>query len=168
MALSGILFVFWRLIQFVTLLPIVGMLAWFVDGYVDSNQLTPNAILILFIVAVLAIAWVFFTLIGYARARHSGKFVALADLAFVGGFIAGVHALRGVTSWDCAAAREGGREGLYVDLGVFGAYGVAADSPWAVDVNKNCAMLKACFALGIMNAIFFFTTFVSGFGSLYA
>jgi hypothetical protein len=58
MAVSGFLFISWRIFQIVLLVPVVGMLSWFVHGYVQSNQLTPNFILVLFIVSVLALAWV--------------------------------------------------------------------------------------------------------------
>ena len=83
---------------------------------VASNQLTPDAVLVLFILSVLAGAWVVATLVGYASARHSGLFVALVDLAFVTAFIAGVYDLRDVTHWDCANPRSGR---LYYDLNVF-------------------------------------------------
>ncbi|KAL9095844.1 MAG: hypothetical protein Q9165_001841 [Trypethelium subeluteriae] len=158
MALSGLLFIFWRIVEFVTLIPIIGMLAWFVNGFTDSNQLTPNYILVLFITSVLAGAWALFTLIGYARTRHSGLFVALVDLGFVGALIAGVYELRGIAGQNCSNFSAGS---FYVNLGPFGYYGRQSNSPWAANVNKPCAMLKAAFALGIMNIIFFFFTFVS-------
>ena len=48
-------------------------------------------------------------------------------------------------------------DGYDVDFGIFGQfYGTGLD----IDTNKTCAMLKACFALGIMNCIFFFFTAV--------
>jgi hypothetical protein len=109
------------------------MLAYFVHAYVTSNTLTPDFILVLFITSVLAAAWALATVISYARARHSAMFVALVDLGFVGAFIAGVYELRGI----------------------------ANQNKWALNFNKNCAMLKASFAFGIMNCIFFFFTFVS-------
>ena len=124
---------------------------------VDSNQLTPDPILVLFIVASIAGVWVLFTLLGYAAVRRSAAFVALVDLMFVGAFIAGVYLLRGVTDWDCDDPNEGD---LFESLRVFGLPGVRSNSEYAEDVGKNCAMLKACFALGIMNIIFFFFTFV--------
>ena len=70
MALSGFLFLSWRLFQIVMLVPPVGMLGWFVHQYVNANLLTPDYILVLFIVVTLALAWTFFTTISYLRARH--------------------------------------------------------------------------------------------------
>ncbi|KAF2102721.1 hypothetical protein NA57DRAFT_31508 [Rhizodiscina lignyota] len=154
--ISGIFFISWRLAEVFTLIPTVGMLAWFVHGYTQANMLTPNAVLVLFIVSTLALAWAFFTLIDYARARRSGYFVAFVDLLFVGAFIAGVWYLRGITDANCS---HFGSSRLYLNLGVFGNYGVSVNSPWAAHINKNCAMLKASFAFGIMNIIFFFITF---------
>lgn len=58
----------------------MGMLAYFVNGYVNANALTPNYILILFIVSVLALAWAIFTLFSYHRSSANALFVALIDL----------------------------------------------------------------------------------------
>ncbi|KAL1304125.1 hypothetical protein AAFC00_000554 [Neodothiora populina] len=157
MALSGFLFLSWRIFEIVTLIPIVGMLAYFVHGFVASNTLTPTYILVLFITSVLAAAWAVATVITYLRARHSAFFVALVDLAFVGAFIAGVYELRGIAGSNCSNFTAGG---FYFDLGPFGYYGRQSNSPWALHINKTCAMLKASFALGIMNCIFFFITFL--------
>lgn len=112
----------------------------------------------MFITSVLAAAWAVATVVTYLRARHSALFVALVDLAFVGTFIAAVYELRGIAGANCSNFSAGN---IYVSLGPFGYFGRTSDSPWAASLNKNCAMLKACFALGIMNCIFFFMTFVS-------
>lgn len=61
-------------------IPTMGMLAYFVNGYVNANQLTPNYILILFIVSVLALAWAIFTLFSYHRSSSNALFVAIIDL----------------------------------------------------------------------------------------
>jgi len=158
MALAGFLFEAFRLFEIVTLIPIIGMLAYFVHGYVDSNQLTPTYILVLFIASVLGAAWAIGTFLAYRNARHSALFVALVDLAFVGTFIAGVYLLRGISNANCTNFTSGG---FYFDLGVFGYYGKSSDSSWSLDTNKTCAMLKASFAFGIINIILFFITAVS-------
>lgn len=159
MGLSGFLFLSWRIWEIITLVPIVGMLGWFVHGYVDSNTLTPNFILVLFIVSVLALAWAFFTVVSYLRARHDALFVAVIDLGFVGALIAGVVLLRGIAGADCANFESGS---IYLNLGPFGYYGrQGSGSEWALNINKNCAMLKASWALAIINIISFFVTFVS-------
>jgi hypothetical protein len=158
MAVSGFLFISWRIFQIVLLVPVVGMLSWFVHGYVQSNQLTPNFILVLFIVSVLALAWVFATLFNYLRARHDAMFVALIDLGFVGALIGGIVTLRGIADADCSNFSAGS---LYVNLGPFGYYGRQSNSPWSVNINKTCAMLKASWALAIILTLTFFVTFVS-------
>lgn len=159
--IPGILFASWRITEIVTLIPIVGMLSWFVNGFNKNNQLTPIFILVLFIVSVLALAWAFFTLILYHRARTSGRFVAFVDLLFVGALIAGVYELRGITNASCASFGRSGNNDIYLNLGPFGYLGVSSGNTLSVHLNKTCAMLKACFALAIMNIIFFFITFVS-------
>lgn len=153
--LAGLAFAFWRWLQFITLIPTLGMLAYFVRGYTSSNILTPNFILVLFITSVLAAVWTLATVFAYHRARHSALFVSFIDLCFMAAFIASVVTLRDVARADCSDFTAGS---FYVDLGVFGAWGRSWGSEWAANVNKNCAMLKACFAFAIMNIIFFFFT----------
>ncbi|GAB7330802.1 hypothetical protein MBLNU13_g02346t1 [Cladosporium sp. NU13] len=157
MAVSGFLFISWRIFQIILLIPVVGMLSWFVHGYVESNQLTPNFILVLFIVSVLALAWTFATLFNYLRARHDAFFVALIDLGFVGALIGGIVTMRGIANEDCSNFSAGS---LYVNLGPFGYYGRQSNSPWAVNINKTCAMLKASWALAIILTLTFFVTFL--------
>ena len=146
MALSGFLFLSWRIFEIIIDIPIVGMLAWFVHQYVRANQLTPTYILVLFIVSTLALAWAIFTVIAYLRARHDALFVAFIDLCFVGAFIAGVVVMRGIAKADCGNVSAG----VSANGGYF-TYGI----------QKTCAMLKASFALGIIMVIAFFVTFVS-------
>ena len=133
----------------------MGMLAWFVHGYNDANMLTPNYILILFIVSTLALAWAIFTLFSYHRSSHNARFVGFVDLAFVGAFIAGVYYLRFITKADCSNIKRGSA----VDV-TFGIFGSATINGLEVSLNKTCAMLKAAFAFGIMNCLFFFVTAV--------
>lgn len=159
----------------------MGMLAYFVNGYVNANQLTPNYILILFIVSVLALAWAIFTLFSYHRSSSNALFVAIIDLGtnllprgpslrfpdtsaqptnprlptgFVGAFIAAVYYLRFIAGANCTDVRGTTYD---VDFGIFGSFN---GNGITVDTNKTCAMLKACFAFGIMNCIFFFFTAV--------
>jgi hypothetical protein len=146
MALSGFLFLSWRIFEIIILIPIMGMLAWFVHQYVHANQLTPAYILVLFIVSVIALAWAIFTLIDYVRARHDALFVAFIDLCIVGGLIAGVYYLRGWGTANCT--------NVNADLYRYG-------FSFNISANKQCVMLKASFALAIIAILAFFVTFVS-------
>jgi hypothetical protein len=130
--------------------------AWFVSGFQQNNQLTPNYILVLFIVSVLAAAWALATLIRMSSTRRSAMFVAFVDLCFVGALIGGVVELRGIASENCSHFSTGS---FYISLGPFGYYGENSGSAY-FNINKTCAMLKASFAFGIMNIIFFFITFI--------
>lgn len=136
--------------------------AWFVDGYNRQRQLTPNFILVLFIVSILACAWAIATLFRLSSTRRSARFVGLVDLAFLGAFIAGVYELRGIANASCSNFSTGD---IYVNLGIFGYYGreTSNGGQWSADVNKNCAMLKASWAFGIMNIISFFITSILAF-----
>ncbi len=120
------------------------MLAWFVDWYNTRNLLTPRSILILFIVATIALAWAMGTLFLYARARHSAAFVAFVDLLFVGAFIGAVYELRGIAGANCSRFESNGT--YNANLGLF----TISGDTYSFNIDKQCAMLKASFAFGIM------------------
>lgn len=176
--IGSVFFIFNRLVEIVFLIPIIGMMvsssnrmtdrpreirltqqqkqAYFVDGYVKANQITPIYILILFIISVIAIFWSVDTLIRHATTKRSAIFVAFVDLLFFGAFIAAVYQLRFIANADCGNWH--GDSDIYISLGPFGAYGAHTGNPLAKDLNKTCAMLKACFAIGIMETLFFLWT----------
>ncbi|KAL6712335.1 hypothetical protein ACN47E_000212 [Coniothyrium glycines] len=152
MSFSGLSFIFWRIFQIITLIPTLGMLAWFVDWYNSQNLLTPRSILILFIVSVLGAAWAMGTLFLYSRARHSANFVAFIDLLFVGAFIGAVYELRGIADANCSNWDSNGS--YNANLGLF----TVSGNYLRLNIDRQCAMLKASWAFGIMNIIFFFFT----------
>lgn len=154
--LFAVFFAFWRLMQILTLIPTMGMLAWFVHGWVEANLLTPNYVLVLFIVSTLALAWSMWTLFSYHRSSSNSLAVSFVDLLFVGAFIGGVWCLRMMASADCVAVRAG--DPVDVSFGPFGS--ARLNTTVDTTINKTCAMLKACFAFGIMNCIMFFFTAV--------
>jgi hypothetical protein len=123
MSIAGLSFIFWRVMEIITLIPTLGMLAWFVSWYDERNYLT------LFL---------------YARARHSANFVAFVDLLFVGAFIGAVYALRGITNADCSNWSANGS--YSADLGLF----TISGNRYGWNIDRQCAMLKASFAFGIM------------------
>jgi hypothetical protein len=159
----GALFAFWRFWEIITLIPTLGMLAYFVHIYASNNALTPNYILILFIVSVLGAAWAICTLFTWHRSRENGLFVAFIDLCFVGAFIGAVYELRGITNENCTHISSGST------YQISGALGSLSINGLHFSANKQCAMLKASFAFGIMNCVFFFITsmlaFFAGRGS---
>jgi len=137
--------------EIITLIPTLGMLAYFVHIYASHNALTPNYILVLFIVSVLGAAWAICTLFTYHRAKSNALFVSFIDLCFVGAFIAGVYELRFISHANCTNVTGAT---YAIDFGVVGGYVTG----FHVDTDKVCALLKASFAFGIMNCIFFFIT----------
>ncbi|RCI13586.1 hypothetical protein L249_5555 [Ophiocordyceps polyrhachis-furcata BCC 54312] len=151
----ALVFVCTRIAQIVTLIPIMGMLAWFVNIFVSNNALTPDSILILFITTVLALAWAVFTLFSYHRSSANARFVALVDLAICGTLIAAVYQLRGIASADCVPNPSPPR--FWAPL-----VGVPSGLGWG-PADKPCAMLKASWAFAIMNIIFFFFTALAAF-----
>ncbi|KAJ5185127.1 hypothetical protein N7491_007001 [Penicillium cf. griseofulvum] len=153
--IGSVFFIFNRLVEIVFLIPIIGMLAYFVNGYLKANELTPPYILVLFIVSVIAIFWALDTLIRFSTTKRSAIFVAFVDMIFFGAFIASVYQLRFIANADCASWHGGS---VWISLGPFGSYGQRTDNPLSLDINKTCAMLKASFAIGIMETAFFFWT----------
>ena len=121
----------------------------------NSSLVTPNYVLVLFITSVLALVWSIATLLRHRSTRESAIFVSFIDMCFVGAFIASVIELRDIANASCTNFTAAP---LYVSLGPFGYFGQTSNSPFAADVNQTCSMLKACFAFGIMNCIFFFNT----------
>lgn len=102
---------------------------------------------------MLGAVWAIVTVLRRKSTRRSAIFVAFVDLGFVGALIAGVYVLRGISKANCAHF-ESSRD-FYISLDNDGFSG---QSPFSFSLNKSCAMLKAAFALGIMNIIFFFIT----------
>ncbi|KFY92318.1 hypothetical protein V498_05041 [Pseudogymnoascus sp. VKM F-4517 (FW-2822)] len=156
--LFGLFFALWRFSQIFTLIPAVGMLSWFIHLYVEANSLTPDAILVLFIVVVLAVVWAIGTLFTYHRSKSNARFVAFVDLAFVGAFIGGIYTLRGISGDNCTGLTSStSYTASFALLGNvrLGGYGIA--------LSKTCAMLKASWALSIMNCLFFFFTSMLAF-----
>jgi hypothetical protein len=156
--LFGIMFAFWRFLEIITLIPTLGMLAYFVHIYASNNALTPTYILILFIVSVLGAAWTIFTIFTYHRSASNAHFVSFVDLLFVGALIAAVYELRGITHQNCTSVSSGNSYQIS-----FGALGSATVKGLHFSANKQCSMLKASFAFGIMNCIFFFITSMLAF-----
>jgi hypothetical protein len=107
----------------------------------------------MFIVSVLAVFWCLDTLIRYSSTKRSAIFVSFVDMLFFGAFIAAVYQLRFIANSDCGHW-EGGTNSVWVSLGPFGEYGARINSP-EYKLNKTCAMLKTCFAMGIMEVVFF-------------
>lgn len=154
--LFAIFFAFWRFTEIVTLIPIMGMLAWFIHAFINENELTPNYILVLFIVSVLAVAWTIFTLFSYHRSSNNSHFVSLVDLAFVGTLIGAVYQLRFITQANCYHVAS-------TDRWLVPAHSLLTLTSQGIDVlgsSQPCAVIKTSFALGIMNIVFFFFTAV--------
>jgi hypothetical protein len=128
------------------------MLSYFVNVYASHNALTPNYILILFIVSVLGAVWAVATLFTYHRTKSNALFVSFIDLCFVGALIASVYELRFIGHANCTRTTPGATYSI--------SFGDVSGSVtgFHVSTNKTCAMLKASWVFGIMNCIFFFIT----------
>jgi hypothetical protein len=150
--LSSALFTGVRVLEVIVALPIVGMLGWFVNPYVKSNQDVPDALLTLFIVSILACAWALVTLFQFHRYRSmSGPFIAVVDICFVGAWIAGIYLNRGISDANCSS--------LSVPVGIqIGDHNYSGGDTWGAHVSKSCALFKASWVLSIIDCVLFFIT----------
>ncbi|KAH0610689.1 uncharacterized protein H6S33_012216 [Morchella sextelata] len=144
--LAGTVFFFLRILQIITLIPIWGILAWFVDKANDQGLTPPDTVLCLFVVAVLATVWALATLFLFHRSRFTDLWVAIVDICVFGVLIAGVVLLgRVAENTDCVNGWSSGGW-LYWNGGV--------------RVDRTCSMYKAAWGLGILNVLLFFATAV--------
>jgi len=137
----GTFFTLLRILEILTLIPIWGILAYFVSKHPSIENTAFSDILCLFIVAILATVWAIATISLFYR-RHLPIWAAIIDLCFFGVLIAGVALLAPfIPNADC--------------VGIDWGYGYT-NGYW----SRDCSMYKAAYALGIMNIIMFFFTAV--------
>lgn len=151
MAISKLLFPIIRTFQLITLIPIWGMLAWFVHQYSRNDQSTPAEILVLFIAALAGTAW---GLVSFFQFHHSiglSILVFVMDLIILGGLIAGVVLLRDVSDQDCTAVSVP----IRISWGD-NSWSMNNGNGWDISFKKSCMMLKSAWALGIVNCVLWF------------
>ncbi|KAI5838851.1 hypothetical protein DFP73DRAFT_248672 [Morchella snyderi] len=144
--LAGTVFFFLRLLQIITLIPIWGILSWFVHQSDVRGLTSPDWVLCLFVVSLLATVWALGTLFLFHRSRFTDLWVAIVDLCFFGVLIAGVVLLgRVAENTDCV-----------------GGWSSVGWAYWnvGVRVDRTCSMYKAAWGLGILDVLLFFVTAV--------
>ncbi|KAF8244866.1 hypothetical protein K440DRAFT_517080, partial [Wilcoxina mikolae CBS 423.85] len=141
----GSIFHLLRILEILTLIPIWGILSWFINAYYPAQA--PDRILFLFIVSLLATIYAFITLLFYRRHLYTPLYICIVDICFFGLFVAGLVLLApSVQNTNC------------VDW----SGGVSGYGAWVnVAANKQCMMLKSAWGLGIVNAILFVITAVA-------
>jgi tryptophan-rich sensory protein len=151
MALSKLLFPVIRALQVMTLIPIWGMLAYFVHKFRKQHTDAPVEILILFITALIATGWAIVSFFQFHRSRTISLIVFVMDMLIYGTFVAGVVLLRYVKDSDCAAfsAPVGGKWGDHD-------WSWDNGSGWDVSFKKSCMLLKASWILAIVDTVLFF------------
>jgi len=148
---AGLVFTGLRLLEIVTLIPIWGILAWFVNAYQIANRPVPEAVLEPFIVAILGTVYCFFTFLIFRQWGFTPLYVAILDLGFFGALIAGVVLLApSVRNTNCVN---------FIGSQVFvTSSGQEVFTAPAVAFNEQCLMLKSAWGLAIANIIMFFLT----------
>lgn len=151
MALSKLLFPIIRALQILTLIPIWGMLAWFVHQYNRNHQSPPAEILVLFIASLVATAWAIISFFQFHHSRGLSILVFVLDMIMLGGLIAGVVLLRAIRNQNCATFSAP----FGVTLGGHD-YTTNNGSGWDISFKKSCMMQKSAWALGIVDCVLFF------------
>ncbi|EGS22247.1 uncharacterized protein CTHT_0017640 [Thermochaetoides thermophila DSM 1495] len=116
--MSAITFLFWRFMEIITLIPILGMFAHLLRQYLNANILAPDHILILFITSALGVPYCIFTLFTYHRSPGNCRLVSIIDFGFFGTLIAAVYELRFIRNADCTDIQQG--DPITLSLGIFG------------------------------------------------
>jgi len=142
-----------RILQILLLIPMVGMLGYFVHPYVQSNSNEPTWLLFTFIISILACAWCLVTLFQFHSSYMHSLFVLVIDVAFFACFIAAVVLMDFVKGWNCVSAS--------VPVGVqLGNHNYSGGNSWSFQAKKTCTMLKVTWVFAIINIILFFLTAV--------
>lgn len=144
MAFSKILFPLFRAVQVLTLIPIWGMLAWFVHQYHKNDTTPPTEILVLWIVALIATFWAIVSFFQFHRSLFISLVVFVMDLLVLGGLIAGVVLLRAIRHANCSTG---------VTVGNWN-----NRSGWSTGVKKSCVMLKTAWAFAVIKCVLWFIT----------
>ncbi|KAA8893639.1 hypothetical protein FN846DRAFT_503411 [Sphaerosporella brunnea] len=150
---TGLLFSLLRVLELLTLIPIWGMLSWFVNAWQPATT-PPDYILFLFIVSLLATVYALLTLLDYRANRWTPLYVSLLDLCFFGVLIGGVVVLAPYAQHtDCLSYTAAPRVVYYGN-------GSGSFSAGALAANRQCLMLKASWGLGVVDVLLFFFTAV--------
>lgn len=139
---SGPLFYLFRVLEILTLIPVWGLLAWFVNAYQPAQP--PDSILFPFVVALLATPWALLTLLLYRRAGWTPLYVCVVDLIFFGLLVGALVLL-------APSAR-------YTHCITYSAAATAVGGTVTVTANRQCMMLKSVWALSIVDCILFALT----------
>jgi len=151
--ISSVIFTLVRVLQILLLLPMVGMLGYFMHPYVQNNQTAPTWLLLMFIISVIACAWCLLTLFQFHKSYIHSLFVLVVDIAFFACFIAGVVLMDFVKNWNCVSGS--------VPVGFqVGNNNYSGGNNLSLTVKKSCTMLKVTWIFGIINIILFFVTAV--------
>jgi len=150
---AGALFEIFRILEILTLIPCWAILAWFISHIAPATA--PDWILLMFVIALLATVYCFFTWLAYRSWAFTPLWIALLDLCFMAVFIAAdVILAPQVVNTNCVTF--GSPSVLFYASD--GEVVTSADS--GIRANNQCLMLKAAWGLGIANTVMLFLTFV--------
>jgi len=160
----GTPYIFFRVVQVISLVVCWGILAGIVSLYNSANTPTPGDIVALFTIAILLSVWSFCIIITYLRANNVSYTIAALDLVGMIALIVGVALITNAAYDECvnvsvAAAYAG------VNQQTFNTYLTQSSLGRVTGANYGsyCGMLRAAWGLGIANIVFFFLTALIGY-----
>lgn len=174
-----------RIIQFLTLVVIFGIAASFINEYNNAGVNTPNGVMLLFVVSLIAALWTLTTLIFYFRSNTIPLWIVFWDIVFLALLIAGVVMLGDVTNENCRAYYDEWRETSWYRRTTTTTTSTVDPNDEARKIilgetvtttsdgdrnagnsgySKPCSLLKTIFGLAIANIILFFITALLGIG----
>ncbi|KAK6527941.1 hypothetical protein TWF281_009202 [Arthrobotrys megalospora] len=139
-------YIFFRLVNIVTLIACFSVLAQVMTIFSNSHSSTPQSVVYMFAVGIIGTVWSILILITFLRANNVS--IAIAFFDFVGMIlcIVGVALLTKPAIDECAAANAG----------------VENEISRSDDVGSVCGLLRAGWGLALANIVFFFLCCIGG------
>ncbi|KAK6360690.1 hypothetical protein TWF730_006821 [Orbilia blumenaviensis] len=139
-------YIFFRLVNIVTLIACFAVLAQVMTIFSNSNTSTPQSVVYMFAVGIIGTVWSILILITFIRANNVSITIAFFDFVGMILCIVGVALLTKPAIDECAAAKAG----------------VQNEVSRTDDVGSVCGLLRAGWGLALANIIFFFLCFIGG------
>ncbi|KAF3914968.1 hypothetical protein ABW20_dc0110378 [Dactylellina cionopaga] len=142
-------YIFFRLVNIVTLIACFACLAQVMTDFSNSGVGTPEAVTYMFAVGIIGTVWGILILVTFIRANNVSYTIAFFDFVGMILCIVGVALLTKPAIDECAAAKVGGN--------------VNNEITRTGNVGQVCGLLRAGWGLALANILFFFLVCVGGF-----
>ncbi|EGX47346.1 hypothetical protein TWF173_005584 [Orbilia oligospora] len=139
-------YIFFRLVNIVTLIACFAVLAQAMSMFSNSNSSTPQSVVFMFAVGIIGTVWSILILITFLRANNVSITIAFFDFVGMILCIVGVALLTKPAIDECAAAKAGDQNEI----------------SRTDNVGSVCGLLRAGWGLALANIVLFFLCCVGG------